>query len=194
MRNFWLSAEQKASISTKMSLSPWFAPKITRRDATAEIKALCVPPFSPLLPMSPHTATLWRGEREKKKEFLPRFSRRVDLGHTLLFTCRSLAVRLSRILVPILLLSACVLILVKCCDRHPACSFFVLLTPAPVHHLFVIRLKGAFGPVHRLHTCTSPIDCLCNGLDRELSFSTFKNIVVVILQFIVCIGYSWLFF
>lgn len=82
--------------------------------------------------LSPHLALSSPKPRGKKKEFLPRFCRRVGLGRTLLFTCRagsaSRSWGLSRILVPILLLFA-VLILAKCCDRHPAVSFLSCLLP-----------------------------------------------------------------
>ena len=97
-------------------------------------------------------------EREKRKEFLPRFSRRVDLGHTLLFTCCRLGIRtLSRLSNP--------------CSHPPSlclCPDFSevlrsaaaggirrirflssLLLRTRVRCLFVARLKGAFRPVRR---------------------------------------------
>lgn len=140
--------EQKARIPVKVLLSPRLAPKITNaRCNRAEIKALCVrrPSFLSFLAAPGVSFSVLLSPRNKK-EFLPRFSRRVDLGHTLLFTCRRLAsaetLSNPRSHPP----SFVVLILAKCCDRHPACSFFALLTPARSP---VPPVKGAFRPVQR---------------------------------------------
>lgn len=63
-----------ARFSAKMLLSPRFTPKITIRDATVEIKALCASLLSvlPCLdPLSPYETSLHIGERERKKEGIP---------------------------------------------------------------------------------------------------------------------------
>lgn len=109
LKNACLFAKQGTRISAKMLSSPRFATKITMRCSSREQSPLRVVPPLPHSFLSLSFSLSLLSLREKKKEFLPRFSARVDLGHTLLFTCRRLGVsalsRLSRILVPILLLS-----------------------------------------------------------------------------------------
>ena len=165
--NFWLYPANKRRAEDFHENAFVFAIHTENNDTRCNSRdqsPLCVPPFSPSSPRPSVTHTrLLSGEktereREKRKEFLPRFSRRVDLGHTLLFTCCRLGIRtLSRLSNP--------------CSHPPSlclCPDFSevlrsaaaggirrirflssLLLRTRVRCLFVARLKGAFRPVRR---------------------------------------------